>query len=144
MATTAMPDATPVVVSGGRDGTVRMWRLADGTPVGMVVNCGYEGTVRVWYTRVGRLADGAPAETGHGEVDAVAAGALPDGTPVIIGGANEWLFAWPLADGAPVWKSMHRETLSTQKTSPGTVQAQKISRPPNGRQTTARSTSRAR
>ena len=30
----ALPDGTPVIVSGGGDGTVRVWRLADGTPVG--------------------------------------------------------------------------------------------------------------
>ena len=30
----ALPDGTPVIISGGRDGTVRVWRLADGTPVG--------------------------------------------------------------------------------------------------------------
>jgi WD40 repeat protein len=29
----ALPDGTPVIVGGGRDGTVRVWRLADGTPV---------------------------------------------------------------------------------------------------------------
>jgi len=29
----ALPDGTPVIVSGGGDGTVRAWRLADGTPV---------------------------------------------------------------------------------------------------------------
>ena len=26
----ALADGTPVIVSGGRDGTVRVWRLADG------------------------------------------------------------------------------------------------------------------
>ena len=30
----ALPDGTPVVVSGSSDGTVRMWRLADGSPAG--------------------------------------------------------------------------------------------------------------
>ena len=29
----ALPDGTPVIISGGYDGTVRVWRLADGTPL---------------------------------------------------------------------------------------------------------------
>ena len=58
----ALPDGTPVIISGGDDGTVRVWRIADGTPVGEPL-------------------------TGHDDaVHAVAAGALPDGTPVIISG----------------------------------------------------------
>ena len=60
----ALPDGTPVIISGGGDGTVRVWRLADGTPVGEPL-------------------------TGHDRpVNAVAAGALPDGTPVIISGGD--------------------------------------------------------
>ena len=61
----ALPDGTPVIISGGGgDGTVRVWRPADGTPVGDPL-------------------------TGHdGRVGAVAAGALPDGTPVIISGGG--------------------------------------------------------
>ena len=43
--------------------------------------------------RVWRLADGSPAGeplTGHtGWVSAVAAGALPDGTPVIVSGSDD-------------------------------------------------------
>jgi hypothetical protein len=27
----ALPDGTPVIISGGGDGTVRVWRTADGT-----------------------------------------------------------------------------------------------------------------
>ena len=62
----ALPDRTPVIVSGGGygDGTVRVWRLADGIPVGEPL-------------------------TGHGgAVFAVAVGALPDGTPVIVSGGG--------------------------------------------------------
>ena len=33
MATGTLPDGTPVIVSGSFDATVRVWRLADGTPV---------------------------------------------------------------------------------------------------------------
>ena len=29
----ALPDSTPVIISGGLDGTVRVWRLADATPL---------------------------------------------------------------------------------------------------------------
>jgi WD40 repeat protein len=29
-----LPDGTPVIISGGEDGTVWVWRTADGTPVG--------------------------------------------------------------------------------------------------------------
>jgi WD40 repeat protein len=51
-----MADGTEVIVSGDREGTVRVWRLADGAPVGKRLR-------------------------GHdGPVDAVAVGALPDGT----------------------------------------------------------------
>ena len=41
----ALPDGTPVVVSGGDDGTVRVWRLADGTPVGEPIT-GHTGEVQ--------------------------------------------------------------------------------------------------
>ena len=33
VAVEALPDDIPVIVSGSRDGTVRVWGLADGTPV---------------------------------------------------------------------------------------------------------------
>ena len=122
MAAGALPDGTPVIISGGGDGTVRVWRLADGTPVGepltghdgmvgavaagalpdgtpVIISGGGDGTVRVW-----RLADGTPVGeplTGHhGPVFAVAAGALPDGTPVIISGggtARCGCGGWPTA-----------------------------------------------
>ena len=126
-----LPDGTAAIVSGsgsisgGSDGTVRVWRLADGTPVGgplvghdsgvyavtigvlpdgapVIVSGGGDGTVRVW-----RLADGTPVGEplrGHnGNVNAVAVGALPDGTPVIVSGSRDTTVRiWRLADGTPV------------------------------------------
>jgi WD40 repeat protein len=85
----ALPDGTPVIVSGGWDGTVRIWRLADGTPVGKPI-------------------------TAHtGRVRALAVGTLPDGTPVIVSGgaentssisgeADSTVRVWRLADGTPL------------------------------------------
>ena len=125
----ALPDGTPVVVSGGADKTVRVWRLADGAPVGepmrghdgqvmsvavgalpdgtpVVVSGGADMTVRVW-----RLADGAPVGEpmrGHDKwVMSVAVGALPDGTLVLVsGGADMTVRVWRLDDGAPVGEPM--------------------------------------
>ena len=76
----ALPDGTPVIVSGGDDGTVRVWRLADGAPVG------------------------EPLRGHNGGVAAVAVGALPDGTPVIVsgGGSDGTVRVWRLADGTPL------------------------------------------
>ena len=133
----ALPDGTPVIVSsgglyGGTDYTVRVWRLSDGTPVGeplhghtdavhavavgalsdgtpVIVSCSsdrgaYE--IRDYTVRVWRLADGTPVgEPLHGHTDAVhavAVGALPDGTPVIISGDDTTIRVWRLADGTPV------------------------------------------
>ena len=62
-----LPDGTPVIISGGGfyDGTVRVWRLSDGVPVGEPL-------------------------AGHGNaVFAVAFGRLPDGTPVIISSGDD-------------------------------------------------------
>ena len=129
----ALPDGTPVIVSGGDDGTVRVWRLADGTPVGeplrghdgavnavavgalpdgtpVIVSGGDDGTVRVW-----RLADGTPVGEplrGHaGGVHAVAVGALPDGTPVIVSGGDDGTVrVWRLADGTPVGEPLRGHT----------------------------------
>ena len=123
----ALPDGTPVIISGAANGTVRVWRLADGTPAGepltghrgavyavaagtlpdgtpVIISGGNDGTVRVWLT-----ADGTPVGeplTGHdGIVVAVAAGTLPDGTPVIISGGgydDGTVRVWRTADGIPV------------------------------------------
>src|SRR5207253_1906591 len=75
----ALPDGTPGIISGSGDGTVRVWRMADGPPLGEPL-AGHAGWVR-----------------------AVAAGALPDGTPVIIsGGGDGTVRVWRMADGTPL------------------------------------------
>jgi len=74
-----------VIISGGNDTTVRVWRLDDGTPVG------------------------EPLRGHYGAVNAVAAGTLPDGTPVIISGGSfgdQTVRVWRLADGTPASEPM--------------------------------------
>ena len=116
-------DGRPVVISGSGDGTVRVWDLATGAPIGdpftghtgwvlavaaaeldgrpVVISGGDDRTVRVW-----DLATGAPIGdpfTGHtGSVRAVAAAEL-DGRPVVIsGGDDRTVRVWDLATGAPI------------------------------------------
>jgi WD40 repeat protein len=146
----ALPDGTPVIISGGRDRTVRVWRLADGTPVGEplrghtswvnavaagalpdgtpviisggdAIRGGDDRTVRVWDLESGEPALGPL--TGHpGGVRAVAAGALPDGTPVIIsGGGDRAVHVWRLADGTPVGEPLRGHTGWVKTTAVGAL-----------------------
>ena len=105
----ALPDGTPVIISGGGDGTVRVWRTGRRHPGRRAADRprrpgdrgggrGAAGRHPGHHQRrratarcgCGGLADGTPVGEplrGHdGPVNAVAAGALPDGTPVIISG----------------------------------------------------------
>jgi len=139
-----LPDGTPLIVAGGWDGTVRIWRLADGTPVGnpltghtgpveavavgvlqngtpVIVSGGNDGTVRVW-----RLADGTPVGnplSGHtGPVTVMAVGALRDGTPVIASGGNDSMVrVWRLADGTPVGHPLSGHTDSVTAVAVGAL-----------------------
>jgi WD40 repeat protein len=54
----ALPDGTPVIISGGADGTVRVWRAADGTPVVPPLD----------------LSESVPSVAVHGDVIITAAG----------------------------------------------------------------------
>jgi WD40 repeat protein len=75
----ALPDGTPVIISGSPGGKVRVRRTADGTKVGK------------------------PLRGHNGPVNAVAAGVLPDGTPVIIsGGDDHTVRVWRTGDGTPL------------------------------------------
>jgi WD40 repeat protein len=76
----ALPNGTPVIVSGIDDGTVRVWRLDDD----------------------GRLVGEPLTLTGHtGQVTAVSVSALPDGSPVIVSGGygDHTLGVWQLPGG---------------------------------------------
>ena len=121
----ALPDGTPVIISGSHDGTVRVWRTADGTPIGqpltghdgsvvvvaagalpdgtpVIISGSWDNTVRVWRTADGTPV-GQPLTIHNYTVNAVAAGALPDGTPVIISGDDGGMVrVWRTADGTPV------------------------------------------
>ena len=121
----ALPDGDPVIISGGIDGTVRVWQTADSVPTGklvrghrggvnavaagalpdgtpVIISGGGDGTVRVWRT-ADRAPVGEPLRGHRGGVNAVAAGALPDGDPVIISGGDDGTVrVWRTADGAPV------------------------------------------
>jgi WD40 repeat protein len=97
----ALPDGTPIIVSGGGtgDGTVRVWRLADGTPVGDPITGHTEAPP------VGVRWDGTPIVVVGGGLNAAAVGALPDGTPIMVSGGDEkdcTVRVWRLADRAPV------------------------------------------
>ena len=90
----------------GHDGAVRavaVGTLPDG-PV--IVSGGSDRAVRVW-----RLADDAPLLMGHvGLMWAVAVGVLPDGTPLIVtGGDDGTVRVWRLADAATVGGPANRD-----------------------------------
>jgi WD40 repeat protein len=105
-----LPDGTPVIISGGDDGTVRVWRTADGTPVINISGGGWDGMVRAWRT-TDATAVGEPLAGHGGEVVAVAAGTLPDGTPVIISGGDDGTVrVWRTADGIPVGEPLRGHT----------------------------------
>ena len=133
----ALPDGTPVIISSGRGrefylgggGTLRVWRLADGTRVDGTRVMPYTGhDYRVQILAAVALPNGTPVIissgddtvqvckadgfpgagwrplTGHPSgVTAVAVAALPDGTPVIITkGGDGGVRVWRLADGTQV------------------------------------------
>ncbi|WP_165964611.1 WD40 repeat domain-containing protein [Actinomadura sp. KC216] len=124
-------DGRSIAVTGAYDKTVRVWDLADGTPVGtpmtghesvvravavdvlarrtIAVTAGEDNTVRVWDLSKGRQ-HGRPL-TGHTEpVWAVAVGML-DGRPVAVsGGDDHTLRLWDLPDGRQIGPTMTGHT----------------------------------
>jgi len=124
-------DGAPMAVSGGSDGTVRVWDLRTGAARGkplrghtgevnavaagqvddtpMAVSGSRDGTVRVWDLRTG-AARGKPLRGHTGEVNAVAAGEV-DGTPVAVsGGRDGTVRVWDLRTGASRGRHMRGHT----------------------------------
>ncbi|MET9770336.1 caspase family protein [Streptomyces sp. NPDC006415] len=71
-------NGVPVAVTGGRDGTVRTWDLASGTPLGQPLNCYYDALLALACTTVNRI---PVAVTGHGDCT-VRMWDLASGTPL--------------------------------------------------------------
>jgi WD40 repeat protein len=97
----------PVVISGSNDGSVRVWDLATGSPVGGPFT-GHASMVRTMAVHVWDLANGFRADfpftyrTPLGAVRAVAVAEL-DGRPVVISGHDDGsVRVWDLATGTPV------------------------------------------
>ncbi|MEU6277073.1 caspase family protein [Streptomyces populi] len=111
-------DGTPIAITGGRDGTVRVWDLATRQPIGepltghtgtvysvacteldrtpIAVTGGDDGTVRVWDLAT-RQAIGEPL-TGHTGLACGVACTVLDGTPIAItGGRDGTVRVWDLA-----------------------------------------------
>ncbi len=112
-------EGEPIVLSGGTDGTLRVWHLAtgvqraepltghdgavlavalgelEGEPI--AVSGGADATLRVWDLTTG-VQRGGPL-TGHrGKVSAVALGEL-EGTPIAVAGGHRTLRVWDLTTG---------------------------------------------
>ena len=126
---------------------MRVWRLADGTPVGeplrghdspveavavgalpdgtpVIVSADRDGTVRVW-----RLADGTPV--GEPLPHPYGPVALPDGGSVIVSGTyNGTVRLWRLPDGTPVIVSAdHDGTVRVWRLADGTPVGEPLPHP---------------
>ncbi|MFT4137294.1 MAG: hypothetical protein QM641_12380, partial [Microbacterium sp.] len=113
----------PIAVTGGYDGTVRIWDLSTGTQLGdplpghtgsvtsvacstvgddpVAVTCGTDGMLRIWDLGTGtQLGDSLP---GHiGGVDAVACTSLAGRPVAVAAGDHSTLRIWDLATGTQI------------------------------------------
>jgi WD40 repeat protein len=130
------------IVSGGDDGTVRVWDAATGEAVGVpmtghggwvnsvafspdgqrIASGGEDGTVRVWNADTGRAVAGPMTGPGGGEdfrgVDSVAFS--PDGQRIASGGNDGTVRVWDAATGEAVGVPMtdHEEGVNSVAFSP--------------------------
>ncbi|MBR8638988.1 WD40 repeat domain-containing protein [Streptomyces tuirus] len=96
LVTAELPDLGPVVVAGGRDGSLRMWELTGGT----VVRRFPDGTGRIRALAVGRAADGRQVLVAGGDNAAATVWDLRTGAGLgTFTGHGDWILAMALADG---------------------------------------------
>ncbi|GHD18826.1 hypothetical protein GCM10010313_49270 [Streptomyces violarus] len=77
VATAALPDGRLAVVASGNDGTVSVWDLDTGHPIG------------------------EPVTTGPGYARPMAVAVLPDGRAMVVAGMPDGLWMWDPAEGGP-------------------------------------------
>ncbi|MFE6093331.1 hypothetical protein ACFQ7M_15235 [Streptomyces massasporeus] len=98
LATAELPDVGPVVVAGGRDGSLRMWELTRGSLVRAFPNC----TDRIRTVAVGRAADGRQVLLAGGDTGVVTVWDLATGAWLrTFTGHSGWVLALALTDGGP-------------------------------------------
>ena len=133
LAATPVPGHPALLASGGTDGTVRVWDLATGLPVGqpmightgmaraltpvlmpdgryLLASAGHDATIRLWDPLTGYPV-GSPL-TGHtGPVSAITAVTMPDGgTLLATGSIDATVRLWDPATGSPVGGPMTGHT----------------------------------
>ncbi|WP_329326078.1 hypothetical protein [Streptomyces luteogriseus] len=96
LATAELPDVGPVVVAGGRDGSLRMWELTRGSLVRGFPHC----TGRIRTVAVGRAADGRQVLLAGGDMAVVTVWDLATGARLrTFTGHRGWVLATALTDG---------------------------------------------
>ncbi|MFJ4244595.1 hypothetical protein ACIP17_28775 [Streptomyces iakyrus] len=96
LATAELPDAGPVVVAGGRDGSLRMWELTRGGLVRAFPNC----TERIRAVAAGRAADGRQVLVAGGDLALATVWDLVTGAPLgTFTGHRDWVLATALTAG---------------------------------------------
>ncbi|MFF7636506.1 hypothetical protein ACFZB9_25650 [Kitasatospora sp. NPDC008050] len=127
LATTTLDDR-PVAVTGGGDGTVRLWDLAGGTPIGepmtghraavravatgevagrpVAISGGHDQAIRIWDLTTRRLLH--PPLTGHrGWVTGLATAELRHRPVLVSCGDDRTVRLWDLTTGAPVGEPLY-------------------------------------
>ncbi|MGW7494981.1 hypothetical protein ACWGKA_11845 [Streptomyces luteogriseus] len=99
LATAELPDVGPVVVAGGRDGSLRMWELTRGSLVRGFPHC----TGRIRTVAVGRAADGRQVLLAGGDMAVVTVWDLATGARLrTFTGHRGWVLAMAVTDGGAV------------------------------------------